>query len=322
MRSDRPQHRAVPVLEMGGSHVTTAAVDLTSGELVPGSRYRAGLDPHADTGTLLGTVAATANRLGAAHTGLAGDRLGAERIGLAGGAVWGMAVPGPFEYDTGVARYHGVGKFTALDGVDVGAELAGRIVPAPAGIRFLNDASAFALGAWWQAPPATRDRRLAAITLGTGIGSAFLAAGTVVEDGPLVPPSGRVDLLTIDGRPLEDTVSTRALTARYAELTGTRLGGVRELAARADTEPAARDVVTAAMRKLGAAIAPWLAAFGADLVVFGGSVTAAWSLIGPPLRAGLADHDPHLAAHLDLTVNTDSENTALLGAAVHATRLA
>lgn len=322
MRSD-PQQRAVPVLEVGGSHVTAAAVDLgrdgpdsgdpdggdpDGGHVVPGSRCRSPLDPHADAATLLAAMAVTANRLTAGTPG------------LADAATWGVAVPGPFDYQAGVAHYHGVGKFAALDRVDVGAELTGRIRPAPSGLRFLNDASAFGLGAWWRAPAPVRRGRLVAVTLGTGVGSAFLDAGTVVEDDPRVPPEGRADLLTIDGRPLEDTVSTRALIARYAALTGTRVGGVRELVELSGTDPTAGEVITGAMRKLGTAIAPWLVAFGAELVVFGGSVTAAWPLIGPPLLAGIAGHDATLTDRLDVTVTADSEDIALLGAAVHAAR--
>ncbi|MBI0320155.1 ROK family protein, partial [Streptomyces javensis] len=109
-------------------------------------------------------------------------------------------------------------------------------------------------------------------------------SGKGAEDDPRVPPERRVDLLTVDGRPLEDTVSTRAMTAHYPDRTGRPVDGLRELTALAAVDDAtARDVVTSALRALGAALAPWLIAFEADAVVFGGSITAAWPLIGPPL---------------------------------------
>lgn len=310
----------VPVLEVGGSHVTCGAVDPVRGHLLPGSRHRATLDPHADAATLLDTLGTTAR-----HLTHAGVRL-AKR--------WGIAVPGPFDYERGVALYHDVGKFTALAGVHVGEQLAARIGCSPADLRFLNDASAFGLGAWHQPNPSPADgvhkpaaekpvegraRRLVAITLGTGVGSAFLDNGVVVEDDPRVPPEGSAHLLTIDGRPLEDTVSTRAITGRYATLTGMRPNGLQELASRASHDPIAHDVITSAMRKLGGALAPWLTAFAADVLVVGGAITTAWSLIGPPLLAGLADHSPALA-DLPVTVNPDTEYTALVGAAIHAHR--
>ncbi|MGA8115182.1 MAG: ROK family protein [Actinocatenispora sp.] len=298
---------AVPVLEVGGSHVTAAVVDLIGGRLVDGTRRRVPLRPDADADTLLTAMAGAANGLSRA---VPSDR------GV--GTVWGLAVPGPFDYATGVARYRDVGKFASLAGVAVGEQLTGRIRPRPTGLRFVNDASAFALGAWRQGAAAGA-RRLVAITLGTGVGSAFLADGEVVEDDPRVPPEGRADLLSIDGHPLEDTVSTRAIIGRYAARTGRRIDGLYELTRRTD-DAVAVEVVTAAMRRLGVAMAPWFAAFGADTVVFGGSITGAWALIGPPLADGMAEHDPALASRLRVTVSPDSESSALLGAAVHAAR--
>lgn len=296
-------------MEVGGSHVTCGAVDPVRGCLLPGTRHRATLDPHADAATLLDTLGTTARRL--SH---AGARLVTR---------WGIAVPGPFDYRNGVALYHDVGKFAALAGVAVGTELATRIGCSPADLRFLNDASAFGLGAWQQSDlrPAGsgRVRRMVAITLGTGVGSAFLDDGIVVEDDPRVPPEGRADLLSIDGRPLEDTASTRAIAGRYATLTGIRPDGLQELASRAPHDPTARDVIAFAMRKLGTALAPWLTAFAADVLVVGGAITTAWDLIGPSLLAGLAVGSPALA-DLPVTVNPDTERTALVGAALHACR--
>jgi glucokinase len=320
----------VPVLEVGGSHVTAATVDLATATVAAGP-YRAALDPQADAATLLDAFATTATHL---LPSLAGT-----------GQAWGIAVPGPFDYATGVARYQGVGKFGALNGVDVGKELAARLARQPSDLRFLNDASAFGLGSWHLGTaPDGHDgsdgapagaAKLVAITLGTGVGSAFVDGGTVVESGPLVPPQGRADLLEIDGRPLEDTVSTRAMVARYQALAEAAAGsasstsagtmppldGLHDLTRRAsDGDEVAREVIDFAMTSLGTALAPWLIAFGADSLVFGGSITGAWSLIGPPLLASLAAAAPEIAASARITVTADTERTALLGAALHTTR--
>jgi len=285
----------VPAVELGGSHVTAAAVDLDRAVVVPGTRCRSALSPVADAATLLDTIAGTARR-----------------VDVGPGACWGLAVPGPFDYAAGIARYQGVGKFGSLKDVPVGDRLAARLGIDPYRLRFLNDASAFALGARRLSAPGAE--RLAAFTLGTGVGSAFLAGAEVVEDGPLVPPEGRADLLTIDGRPLEDTVSTRAMTARYAQRTGRQVDGLRELTRLSeDGDRVAAETVRSAMTALGTALAPWLAAFEPDTVVFGGSITAAWSLIGPPLTAAL---DP--AGTRPVAVVEDGEAAALVGAALHA----
>src|SRR5262249_22205625 len=125
-------------------------------------------------------------------------------------------------YRRGIALFTGVGKFDALHGRDLGRALMDGLPNAPGGVSFLNDADAFLLGEWLHGAAAGADRCVG-ITLGTGVGSAFAAGGSIRLEGPGVPPEGRVDLLTIGGRPLEDVVSRRAIRAAYRAH-----GGVRE----------------------------------------------------------------------------------------------
>lgn len=191
-------------------------------------------------------------------------------------------MPGPFDYAAGIGRYRDVGKFESLNGVDVRAALTAAISPAPKDVVFLNDAHAFALGEWAAGSMAGHSRAVA-LTLGTGVGSAFVDSGSIVDTGPSVPPEGRADLLSIDGRPLEETVSRRAILARY--------GGsvdVREIASRAlDGESRASSVLRDAFFALGLAFRPWVSRFGAGVVVIGGSMAASWDLVAPPLSSGL-----------------------------------
>src|SRR5688572_21060975 len=86
----------------------------------------------------------------------------------------GVAVPGPFDYERGISLVRH--KLLELHGVDLRSELAAALGFAPSSIRFLNDAAAFALGEWWVGA-ARGHRRAVGITLGTGLGSAFLDAG-------------------------------------------------------------------------------------------------------------------------------------------------
>lgn len=294
-----PARPAFPVLELGGSHVTAALVDPVAFEVVALTIVRRRVDPHGDADSLLATIAAAA-----------------DEVAADGGATWAAAVPGPFDYDTGVARYRGVEKFEALDGTDVGAELTARMRSAPAAIRFVNDATAFGLGEWHGGATAGH-KRAVAITLGTGVGSAFVDDGRIVACGPLVPPDGRADLLTIDGRPLEATVSARAILRRYAE-SGRAATGVDVVAARAaDGDEAAYDSIVTPVTLLGEALAPWLDRFAATAVVVGGSISRAWSLVGPALVAGLRARSSRAGDVLVLR-SLDPEASALRGAALHA----
>jgi len=261
-----PADDGLGVVDVGGSHLHAALVrDRDAGPEL-GERVAAALDADGDRETLLDALAEPLDRLGASR--------------------WVVALPGPFDYPAGRGDFAGVGKFAALAGVDLRQALAERLRVPGEHVQFLNDAVAYGLGEWWGT--SGRPRRTVCITLGTGVGSAFLVDGDPVASGPGVPPHGWVHLLHLDGRPLEDAVSTRAVVAAYAARSGSTLA-VREIAALARAgDPVATDVLTAAMRALGRALRPSLADFDADELVVGGSVSRSFDVLGPPLRAALA----------------------------------
>jgi len=299
-----PGDHLVPVLEVGGTHVTAAlvALDTDEGPVVRGPR-RAELVADEPAELIVQRIVACAAAVAAPQ-----------------GAPWGFAVPGPFDYTRGVGLYTGVGKFDALHGVDL-RQLLLRLLPSrPADIVFLNDAEAFLLGEW-RAGAALGHDRAVGLTLGTGIGSAFLAHGHAITDGPQVPPHGHVHLLSVAGSPLEDVVSSRAIKRRYAAVAdGGIEADVRGIAQRARAgEPAARDVLDQAFTALGQAVAPWLERFHASVLVVGGSITRSWDLVAGPLEAGISS-PPAAATGLSIVAAEQPEQAPLIGAAWHVAR--
>ncbi|MCW2543532.1 MAG: glkA2 [Frankiales bacterium] len=262
---------ACGVLEVGGTHVCAAVVDPDRREVL--THERDDLDSNGSRDDLLDVLRGAAARLPV--------------------PVSAVALPGPFDYAAGVALYEGVGTFDALRGVDL------RLALGLPDVVFLNDADAFALGV----APATG--RCVVITLGTGVGSGWVADGRLVTSGCDVPPEGSAHLLTYDGRHLEETVSRRAIRAAYGQ-DGT---DVREIAERARSgEQRANDVLEHAMRALGQTLGPWLAAFRADEVVIGGSISRSWDLLGPWFEAAAVTRSRAVVA----------DDAALLGAALFA----
>jgi glucokinase len=294
----------IPALEVGGTHVTAAVVDLSTGRALKPTRSRRPLDSEGPATDVIGTLLEAAVPVVAA----AGRD-----------ATLGVAIPGQFDYARGIGRFDGVAKFQSLAGLDVGAALRAGLDGMVARIAFLNDADAFVLGEWaWGA--AVGHRRVAGVTLGTGIGSGFLDEGRVVVDGPLVPPDGSVHLLSIDGLPLEEAVSRRALLRR-ARLAIEGLPADADvldvaLLARAG-DRRARRAFDDAFAVLGFAIAPWLARFEASMLVVGGSMAGSWDLVRPPLVGALRRAEPDLAG-LAVCRAAHPEDSALIGAAVHA----
>jgi glucokinase len=287
------------VLEVGGTHVQACRVNSRTWTVVPGSTHRAPLDSGGSADAILTTVAACAQALRL----LARDTLA-------------VAMPGPFDYAAGIGRFHDVGKFDALAGVDVRAALLGRLTPAPCEVTFVNDAEAFALGEWLSGT-VHRYQRVVGITLGTGVGSGFIDAGRVVTDGPRVPPGGHLHRLLVRGQPLEATVSRRALIAAYRAMVPAADADidVSDIATRAASgEEAASRLFRESFHLLGTVIGPWLTRFGAEALVVGGGFVRAGPLIAVPLRAGLAA----AGSAVPVVWSRDTGAAAAIGAASYA----
>ena len=246
-------------MDVGGSHVTAALVD---GATIL-ERADLDLDPHGTADEILGTIAA------------AGLALGRHEA-------WTLAFPGPFDYARGIGTFEGVAKFGAIAGLDLGVVLGERL---EAGVRFVDDADAYGQGEWLAGAAQGHDRAIC-ITLGTGMGASFLRDGVAVWDGDGVPPGGNLYPFEYLGRPIEDTVSTRALLASYGQ-SGVSVREVFERARAGETSAAL--VIEKTMEHLGRFLAPFVAGFGATMVVIGGSISQSWDLIESPLRRGLGD---------------------------------
>lgn len=277
----------IAAVEIGGTHVTAARIELRSATV------------HEATRRLLPREGVLAAVIDAAALVAPGS----ERLGV--------AVPGPFDYEGGVslARH----KLRELHGVDLRRELAAALGHDPSSIRFLNDAAAFTLGEWWMGA-ARGHRRVVGITLGTGLGSAFLDAGRIVEEGPGVPPGGALHLFPFRGAPVERTVSRQALLERCGAEGSL---DVRDIADRArQGDEAAREAFRDYAAALGEFLAPWLSAFGPSCLVVGGSIARAWDLIARDVGRHLAGI-PGLEV---VAVSARLDDAPLLGAALHATR--
>ncbi|WP_043671215.1 ROK family protein [Streptomyces xylophagus] len=287
----------VAVLEVGGTHVTAARVDVGTRALLYGRSFREPLDGDGGTEEILSALVRCARHLSVRSPG-----------------PWAVALPGPFDYERGIGRYEGVGKFDALRGFDLRAALTAAL-PGATAVSFWNDADAFVLGEWW-AGAAQGHRSVAGITLGTGVGSCFLRDGRIVRHGPGIPPEGRVHTLRYAGQPIEETVSRRALRRAYAQATGASPPDVQEIARRArQGDRAAAGVFAATFTALGRVLGPPLTAFEPTVLVVGGAIAGAWDLVAEPLRAGLNETDPARTRHLVITPAHLPDQAALLGAA-------
>ena len=294
-RVSATDREVVGALEIGGTHVSAALVSLDERAIDPAGVQRDALAADGTGDELVRSIVTAARRL---------SRPDVTR--------WGIATPGPFDYARGVSRIRGVAKLDALYGADLRAELSAAVGVKPTAVSFINDASAFLIGEWW-AGKAHGDGRSIGVTLGTGLGSAFMSRGQIVESDPDVPPEGRLDLIPFRGAPVENTLSSRGLRAAY----GADNPDVIEIARRARAgEARAADVMHRFGSALGEFLARWVERFAPRCVVLGGSIARSWDLWSEDFRAACVPVMDQtwfgVAEHLD--------EAPLLGAAYHAAR--
>lgn len=265
-------------VDIGGSHITVMGVNLQTKSLLRSMVNRRHVDSHASADTILNTWTE-------AIRDVIGQVPGNDIHGI------GFAMPGPFDYPAGVAHFKGVMKYDNLNNVNVKEELYHRIgLSTDIPVRFLNDATCFAIGEAWMGPSASFTRSMA-ITLGTGFGSAFLDRGIPVETGDEVPESGCVYHLPFGNSNADDHFSSRWFKRVYEELFQRESGGVKEMSEEAEKDPEVQAIFTEFGQNLGNFLAPWLVRFRAGCLTIGGNISRGYSLFDVPFRTSLRSHN-------------------------------
>ena len=284
--------------DIGGSHISCAAIDLVSGKIIRDTLTEKSVDNQAQSSEIIGTWAQ------ALSASLA-------KVPLENVKGIGFAMPGPFDYVKGISYIRGVAKYENLYGVNVTDAIADNLgLHDGFLIRFMNDASAFAVGEAW-AGSASKFNRSLSITFGTGFGSAFISNRIPIVDGPDVPKLGCIYHLPYKDGIADDYFSTRGLLSRYKKLTGKELSGVKELASMAATDKVVADLFTDFGDNAGIFLAPWLKVFKAEILVIGGNISHAYNLFGDVFERRLKKEN----CFCEVAISKLKEDAALLGSA-------
>ena len=282
--------------DIGGSHISCAAIDLVSGKIIRNTLTERSVDNQAQANTIIGTWTQALSAV-------------LEKVPLENVKGIGFAMPGPFDYVKGISYIRGVAKYENLYGINITDAISNSLsVKDGFLIRFMNDASAFAVGEAWAGSAANFNRSLS-ITLGTGFGSAFIRNRIPIVDGPEVPKLGCIYHLPFKDGIADDYFSTRGLLSRYKKLTGKELDGVKELAALAGTEKAVTDLFIDFGENAGLFLAPWLNKFKAEILVIGGNISHAYNLFGDAFEIRLKKEN----CFCKVAISKLKEDAALLG---------
>lgn len=294
----RPEKERYAVgVDIGGSHVCSAVVDLTTGSICA-EPVTTAVNCHAGASEIVGAWAE--NIL---QTVAASDLGTITQVGF--------AFPGPFDYQRGISLIRGVCKFDRIFGLDVAESLRTRLKEAGIGtFRFVNDASAFALGECLGGAGRGVDR-VVALTLGTGVGSGFVDQCRLVESSDEVPANGWVYCLPFEEGIVDDAFSTRWVCRRYRELTSKQVEGVREVAANYDTDPAARQLFEEYGERFAQFAGTVVPRFRGDVLILGGNISKAYSLFEPALTRTLKAS----GQHINIRTSELLDRAAMIGAA-------
>lgn len=206
----------------------------------------------------------------------------------------GIGMCGPQDYEQGIPLMKGLDKYDALYGMNLKKEFRARLgLAADFPIAMEVDTWSFARGEAWLGA-GKGFRRILALTLGTGFGSAFVADGELLGEGPGIPaPLGWIGSLPFRDGLLDDVISRRGILSLYTGLSGKPLPpgwDVRHIAEAARAGDAlCLEVFDGFGHLLGAALTPIIQRFQAECLLFGGRISQSLDLFEDGLRCGLSD---------------------------------
>lgn len=282
--------------DIGGTHITSALVDLEKRIILPNSDFHQKVDASEWPSTV---IPAWGEILKKSMETVPQNEL----------AGIGLAMPGPFDYKNGVSQITGLTKYERLFGLNVKHALSQYLGLEMGAIRLMNDANCFLFGESWLTEK--QYNRIIGITLGTGFGAAFFKGGQIVEAGVGVPPNSEFFPIPFRGATAEDHISSRGILKLYKEKTNQQLSGVKDVADLAlNGDPIALEVLESFGTTLGAFLGPWLIEFGAEAIIIGGNISRAHRFFLSGLKASLKQQ----GVEVDVIISQLLDQAGILGA--------
>ncbi|MFD3002373.1 ROK family protein [Pontibacter toksunensis] len=275
-------------IDIGGSHATAALVNLSTCNLLLGSRERREIDSQGTVEEIMKDWCEIAEETIKKTTKFSG------KIGI--------AMPGPFDYQMGISLIQGQNKYEKLYKLNIKEMLAQRLSMEPENIRFINDAECFLQGEVVCGAAKGYSSALG-LTLGTGFGSAIYKNGKSRDAALWCAP--------FEEGIAEDKLSTRWFVKAYFDLTGLEVRGVKELAELADKDPHVQEVFHRFGRNLALFLINFFKQENPEVVVIGGNISKTYHLFSSELLKRLKE------GGVDTTIRIAElgEESALLGAA-------
>lgn len=213
-----------------------------------------------------------------------------------------FAMPGPFNYESGISLMKGVDKYESLYKQNIRQLFAERFNIKKSAILFRNDAEAFLHGEVMAAgfPP---HKRVLGVTLGTGFGSAFSVNGETIDLN--------VGLSDFKESIADDYLTTRWFRSAYEKIskTGLDVEKISEMARKG--EPLAQQLFDEFIENLTNVLYKVIVEFTINEVVVGGNIAKASDLFIPKVQQNLKTLGTTVTFHLAKL----GEHSAIVGSA-------
>lgn len=278
-------------VDIGGSHVSCAAVDMRTLSIIKGSYFYSIINNKDCKNVIL---QAWANVINQTLEQVANSVV----IGI------GFAMPGPFNYKTGIALFEGNDKYESLYGVSITKELPKFLIRKDISIRFLNDATSFGIAGSLKGG-ALGNQNVLALTIGTGFGAAFLNNHIPLVYNENVPENGCLWDKMFSLGIADDYFSTRWFLKKYKEYTGEDIiKGVKEIVDK--NNEFSKQIFNEFAENLATFLEPYVLKFDCKLLVLGGSIAKAHELFLPKMKK--VWHQKNIKVEIQILENTEEEN--------------
>ncbi len=254
-------------VDIGGTHITTALVDIERGKLVSGTLIRRLVSSDRTASSIIAAWCEVIKESFRDYEHVS------KKIGI--------AMPGPFDYEQGISRMENQGKFKALYGLNIREMISERLPIDGNCIRFANDAGSFICGEVVGGIAKGYDKAVG-ITLGTGLGAATYCKGKG-EDAGLWSAPFREGIA-------EDYFSTSWFVNRYKTLTGIEVAGVKDIIENQHDANLVKSIFEEFGKNLGEFLAPFLRDEQPQILVLGGNISNAMQLFYASFNVLLETH--------------------------------
>lgn len=274
-------------VDIGGSHITAALVDLEARKVLKDSWTRERVDSHESANHIIKVWSEVIKETLLTFKG--------EVVKI------GIGMPGPFNYEKGICFIEDQDKYDSLYGLNIKNLLAEALGIFPDDIRFINDAACFLKGEAFGGA-AKRFQKVIGLTLGTGLGSSVCTNDIAVDADLWKDP--------FKGSIAEDYLSTRWFIKRYYELTGKTVANVKELASKVHSNEDIQRVFEEFGSNLGLFLHRFIGLERPEAIVLGGNISHSFALFEKSLKESISADFRHIPIFKAVL----GEEGALLGA--------